>query len=97
MADSDDVCLEFLCKGLIGESLGVLDDMLEEREDLLVVLPVKVETQLLQTLSPFILLVVTLTSRPPMHIFFKTPLNVPTQRLQVHAWTVETVGMQESH
>jgi hypothetical protein len=64
VADGDDVAFESLGKQFIGEPFWVVENVFEELEDLSVVLAIQVQSQLLQTLLLFILLLSTLTSTP---------------------------------
>lgn len=70
MTNCDYVRIESPGKTLIGDSCGVREDVFEQQKDLLIVIPVQVKTQLLQTFLALLLLMAGLASRPCEVIFF---------------------------
>lgn len=70
VTDGDDVAFESLGKLIVSKSFRVVENVFEELEDLSVVLAIQVQSQLLQTLPLFILLLSTLTSTPQLVLFF---------------------------
>jgi hypothetical protein len=95
VTDRDDVRLQSLGQRLIGGAPGMGEDGLEEDEDLSVVVPVQVESQLVHALSSLILFVSREASRPQLVIFFKRSLDTPHEHLRTHGRGEEGVRLDE--
>lgn len=95
VADSDDVGLEFLGEGLVGDAAGVGENLVEEQEDLLVVVPVEVQSQLGQTLLLLVLFDPLAASSPRGVVFFKSLLDRLHQSRNPHGRLVEAMTLDE--
>ena len=89
VTDGDDIGLQLFGKSLIGNPPRIVEDFVEKKEDLLVVVPVEVKRQLMEAFLFFLLLAKGLTSRPTSVIFFKLLLQLENQTRQCHTLLVE--------
>ena len=70
VAHCNDVGLELSGQGLVCDPFGIIQNVLEQPEYLLVVVLVEVESQLPKTFFPPLLFPTFLTSRPGRGLFF---------------------------
>ena len=70
VAHCNDVSLELPGQGLVSDPFGIIQNVVEQPEDLLVVVLVEVESQLPKTFFPPLLFPTFLTSRPGRGLFF---------------------------
>ena len=71
VANIYDICFQFFCKGVIGDSSRTVENVLKECEDLAITLSIKVETKLPQSFLTLILLFGGVASSPQLLIFFQ--------------------------